>query len=115
MTHPALMLVRHKHHAAFVLYGVREDLAASFDCANRNKVGNLYSLPDWKGVNAQCRPRLEGIRTSPPDGHTSNYGRFYVSGMHIETVAGETVALLLGWVKKDGAWKIYTYRAPSRR
>ncbi len=71
---------------------------------------SLYSLPDWKGENAGCRARIEGIRTSPTEGRKPSYGRFYVSGLHVETVAGETVALLLGWTKVDGNWRIYTYK-----
>jgi hypothetical protein len=77
---------------------------------SREEAYSLYGLPDWKGENARCRARIEGIQASPPEGREPSYGRFYVSGLHIETVAGETVALLLGWTKVDGAWRIYTYK-----
>jgi hypothetical protein len=76
----------------------------------REEAYSLYGLPDWKGENARCRARIEGTQASPPEGREPSYGRFYVSGLHIETVAGETVALLLGWTKVDGAWRIYTYK-----
>jgi hypothetical protein len=33
-----------------------------------------------------------------------------VSALRIDTAAGETVALLLGWTKEGGAWRIYAYK-----
>ena len=39
--------------------------------------------------------------------------RFFASGFRIQTVAGETVALLLGWTRQGEDWRIYTYRVAA--
>ena len=70
----------------------------------------MYGIPDWMAEDTTCQKRLEGAEATPLEARTPSYGRYYVSALRIDTVAGETVALLLGWTKEDGAWRIYAYK-----
>ena len=73
----------------------------------------LYGIPDWMAEDTTCQKRIEGAEVTPLEARTPSYGRYYVSALRIETVAGETVALLLGWTKEDGAWRIYAYKVAA--
>jgi hypothetical protein len=78
----------------------------------REDAYSLFSVSDAKGEAARCEQRIDRERTSSasePEAPPS-YGRFFASGFRIQTVAGETVALLLGWTRQGEDWRIYTYR-----
>jgi len=83
---PELKLVRQPHHAQFVIYSVRNDVAASFDCASR----------------LELEEELDRRRDR-------DYGDYFGSIFYVYGPAGkgETVALL--WGKEDGYWKIVSY------
>jgi hypothetical protein len=75
----------------------------------REDAYTLYGIPDWMAEDTTCQKRLEGAEATPLESRTPSYGRYYVSALRIDTAAGETVALLLGWTKEGGAWRIYAY------
>ena len=146
LTNPALTLVRQKHHAEFVLYGVQEDLAAAFDCANLNKIGKPPEMKraprgasfedfdyftttfflerpkrrgetiallwtkeggHWKIVSYEVEPLGASDEDNMPDIRPA------VETPEMERVSGETVALLLGWTKEGGTWRIYTFKVAA--
>jgi hypothetical protein len=76
----------------------------------REEAYSLVSIPDWMGEDADCQRRVDGVEATPLESRSASYGCYYVSALRIETVAGETVALLLGWTKDGGQWRIYTYK-----
>ncbi len=81
----------------------------------REDAYSLFSVSDRRGEAARCEQRIDRERTAPasePEAPPS-YGRFFASGFRIQTVAGETVALLLGWTRQGEDWRIYTYRVVS--
>ena len=80
----------------------------------REDAYSLFSVPDWRGEAARCERRIGRAgpaATSEPE--SPSYGRFFASGFRIQTVAGETVSLLLGWTRDGDDWRIYTYRVAS--
>ena len=79
---------------------------------DREDAYSLYRVSDRRGEAARCERRLDRARdTSASEPETPpSYGRFFASAFHIQTVAGETVALLLGWTRQGEDWHIYTYR-----
>ena len=81
----------------------------------REDAYSLFSVSDRKGEAAGCEQRIGRARGAPasePEAPPS-YGRFFASSFSIQTVAGETVALLLGWTRQGEDWRIYTYRVVS--
>ncbi len=80
----------------------------------REDAYSVFSVPDWRGEAARCERRIRRARTAPAsEPEAPSYGRFFASGFNIQTVAGETVSLLLGWIRQGEDWRIYTYRVLS--
>jgi len=88
LTERALKVVRQPHHARFVLYSIPDDVAQSFDCANRTT-----------------------LATKAPSRFYREYGNYFAAVLFIETPdgAGETLALL--WAKQGDYWKIISYES----
>jgi hypothetical protein len=78
-----LKVVNQPHQAQFVVYSVRDDVAAAFDCESR------ITLGDAKDV-----PRV--------------YGNYFGSTFNIRGRKDHKVALL--WAKEDGYWKIVSWQ-----
>ncbi len=76
----------------------------------REDAYSLYSIPDWMGSDADCQKRVEGAEATPLDARKPSFGKYFVSAFHVDTVAGETVALLLGWTKQSDGWRIFSYK-----
>ena len=76
----------------------------------REQVYSLLGIPDWMAEDVTCQKRLDGAAATPLEARTPSYGRYYVSAFRFDTVAGETVALLLGWTRENGQWRIFSYR-----
>ena len=73
---------------------------------------SLFSIPDSRGEAARCERPVDRAATSPasePQAPAS-YGRFFASAFNIQTVAGETATLLLGWTRQEEDWRIYSIR-----
>ena len=78
----------------------------------RETAYSIFSVPDSRGEAARCEPGQPSpsvTQQRAPEA-ASTYGRYYVSAFRIQTVAGETVALLLGWTREGGEWRIYSFR-----
>lgn len=76
----------------------------------REAAYSLLSIPDWMGRDAACDRRLEGAEPTPVAARRASYGNYYVTAFNVDTLAGETVALLLAWAKLEGRWRIYSYK-----
>ncbi len=83
---PSLKLVQQPHHAQFVLYGVPDDVALTFDCANRTAVADASSIRAAR-----------------------DYGNYYGSVFYIKSPLGRGATLALLWAKESGYWKIVSY------
>lgn len=81
----------------------------------REDAYSLFSFSDRKGEAARCERRIDrkGTAETSETETPPSYGRFFGSSFSIQTVAGETVALLLGWTRQGDDWSIYTYRVVS--
>jgi hypothetical protein len=82
----ALRLVRQPYHELFVLYGVRDDVALTFDCANRTQVADASSI------------------RAPHE-----FGNYYGSIFYIQGPADRGATLALLWAQESGDWKIVSY------
>ena len=76
----------------------------------REDTYSLYGIPDWMGEDADCQKRVEGREATPLEARKQTFGKYYVSAFHVNTIAGETVALLLGWTKTGDGWRIFSYQ-----
>jgi len=78
----------------------------------RETAYSIFSVPDSRGEAVRCEPGQPSpsvTQQRAPEA-ASTYGRYYVSAFRIQTVAGKTVALLLGWTREGGEWRIYSFR-----
>ena len=71
---------------------------------------SLFALPDWIGRQAGCEARLERADTPAVPDESRGYGSYYATALRFDTLAGESPALLLGWDRKDGDWKVFAYK-----
>jgi hypothetical protein len=85
LTNPALRIVPQPHQAQFVIYEVRDDLAARFDCESRLTPGQ-------------------------PKKASHEYGRYLGSTFYIAG-PGKGVPIALLWEKEDGYWKIVSWQS----
>jgi hypothetical protein len=86
LTRTGLRVVNQPHHAQFVLYSVRDDVAASFDCESRLTIADPKKVPQ-------------------------TYGRYYGTTFYIGGRTDSPVALL--WAQDDGYWKIASWKVGS--
>ena len=91
LTNPKLTVVRQEHHAQFVLYGVPDDVAASFECANRTKIGEPMQPRDKRSYR-----ELEDFD-------------YFGSTFYLKGPQGRGATLALLWAKEQGYWKIVSY------
>ncbi len=87
LTNPALRLVEQPHHAQFVLFDVPDDVAASFECANR-----LHPEEAAKKKKA-----------------TRRYGNYYGAVMTLNAADGRSQVLATLWQKERGYWRLVTF------
>jgi hypothetical protein len=83
LTVPGLRVVTQPHHAQFVLYDVRDDIATRFDCASRLT----------PGAPTQARA----------------YGRHFGATFRVAS-QGKDAAIALLWAKEDGYWRIVSWQ-----
>jgi hypothetical protein len=83
LTNPGLRVVRQPYHARFVVYEVRDDLAAAFDCESRLAPGGSTR-----------------VRRS--------YGNYFGTTFYVAGRRDVPVALL--WGNDNGYWKIVSWR-----
>ena len=85
LTIPGIKAVRHADQAQFVLYDVRDDVAARFDCASRLTPASAATRPDAAG---------------------EHFGTvFHIAGSRKDA----SIALL--WARENGYWKIVSWQA----
>lgn len=84
LTADGLRVVKQPHHARFVTYAVREDIAAAFDCESRLTPG--------------------GSHRAPPQ----TFGRYFGTTFFIDGHQDSPLALL--WTQDRGYWKIVSWR-----
>jgi hypothetical protein len=82
LTIDGLRVLRQPHHAQFVVYSVRDDIAAAFDCESRLTLGDPKRVP-------------------------RAYGRYYGATFYVAGRRDVPVALL--WAKENGYWKIVSW------
>jgi hypothetical protein len=86
LTLPGLRVVKQAHHAQFVVYSVRDDVANEFDC--------------------QSQLTLAGAKKVP-----RSYGTYYGSTFVVDGQRDYSVALL--WAQENRYWKIVSWRIGS--
>jgi hypothetical protein len=87
LTGERVRVIQQRHHAQFVLYDVREDLAQEFLCENRLE---------------SAEPPSKAVRSIA-------FGKYVaaVFRLSVGEITGETVATL--WAKERGYWKLISY------
>jgi len=80
---PGLRVVRQPHHAQFVIYDVRDDVAQSFDCESALISGD---------------PKKAG----------TTYGKYFGATFYVQGRRDASVALL--WGRDQGFWKIVSWK-----
>lgn len=85
-TRPGLRVVQQPHHAQFVIYSVRDDVAMAFDCESRRSLGD---------------PKAAG----------SAYGNYFAATFYVAGRRDLAVALL--WGQDNGFWKIVSWKVGS--
>ena len=86
LSRPGLRLVTQPNHAQYVVYSVRDDVAARFDCQQETKPAT--------GVNAG-----------------REYGTYHGTVFHVAGTEDQTVALL--WARENGYWKIVSWKTDA--
>ena len=86
LANPALKRVRQPHHAQFALYSLPDDVAQSFDCANRTTPA-----------------------TRAPSRYAREYGNYFGTVFYLEGPKGKGETLGLLWAKENDYWKIVSY------
>jgi len=76
----------------------------------RQEVFSLFALPDWIGQQAGCEALLKRGDTPAVADENRGYGTYYATALRFDTLAGEPPVLLLGWDRKDGDWKVFSYK-----
>ena len=83
---PGLRIVQQPHHAQFVIYSVREDVAMAFDCESGRMLGD---------------PKTVG----------NTYGNYFGATFYVAGRRDDPVALL--WGQDAGYWKIVSWKVGS--
>ncbi len=86
LSRPGLRLVNQPNHAQYVVYSVRDDVAARFDCQQETSPATA--------VNAE-----------------REYGTYHGTVFHVAGAEGQTVALL--WARENGYWKIVSWKTDA--
>lgn len=85
-TRPGLRVVRQPHHAQFVIYSVRDDVALAFDCESRRMLGDPKTV-------------------------ANTYGNYFGATFYVAGRRDYPVALL--WGRDGGYWKIVSWKVGS--
>ncbi len=89
LTSPRGQEVPHPGRGQFVLYDVREDLAAGLDCESA----------------------LHPEQADPRRAQSTRFGRYVGAVFQVKTARVTGASVLTLWAQEDGVWRLVTYRA----
>jgi hypothetical protein len=86
LSRPGLRLVNQPNHAQYVVYSVRDDVTAGFDCHQETRPATVANT-------------------------ARAYENYHGTVFHVAGAAGPTVALL--WARENGYWKIVSWKTDA--